>query len=148
MTDDTTIVQTALADLIEGAKIRHVGRFMDDLPMQDRGIDLIRDAAQLIDRHSPNGRDVLLPLLSHEDPAVQVTAAGGLWQSHPDRAIPVLEHLKLYCSTEAGDTAMLMLFSNGQMNACGSDPRYPSLYGDEANAIPWGSKPWLKSTGA
>jgi hypothetical protein len=137
--ETTSTIDAALRLFVIGAQIQHFGYYLDDPKMQVRGLELTARAIGLIDGTSSVGRDALLPLLSHKAPAVQVTAAGALWQSHTDLALPLLRKIELTAMIDAGDTAMWLLFSNGQINACGSDPRHPSLYSEEANARPWGS---------
>ena len=130
-------IEAALAAVAEGAKLRHVGLFLVDTDMQSRALTIIAHAVAVVDRLSPTGRDVLIPLLRDATVSVQVTAAGALWQSHPDLALPVLRHWQFQTGSEVGDTAMWLSFSNGQINACGSDPRRDYLY-DAPNAGPWG----------
>ncbi len=121
-------IAEALNALIKGAEIQHLGDFFHDNKMTNRGLEMIGDAIDLIDARSPVGRDVLLPLLDYPDVNVRVTAAGGLWQSHHDRAVAVLQDIEDTCHTEAGMTAALVLVSKGTMAACGSDPRFKVLF--------------------
>ena len=125
---------TAVAD---GAKLRHIGLFLVDTDMQSRALAIIARAVAIVDRLSPIGRDVLIPLLGDATASVQVTAAGVLWQSHRDLALPILRHWQLETGSEVGDTALWLSFSNGGINACGPDPRHDDPAG-ASMAEPWG----------
>ncbi len=127
----------AIQLLVHGAKALHVGYYLDHRDLEKKALKTIRRAIDSIDAISPCGRDVLLPLLDHRDEGVRVVAAAGVWQSHPDLAIPLLEKIELCSITEAGPLAMTVLLFDGRKNPCGSDPRFPSLYEDENGVYRW-----------
>ena len=88
-----------------GARFFHMGAYYDDISLKISGLDICRYTVERIERHMPEGRRLLEPLLDDPNPGVQVFAAGYLAQIFPERAIALLEHIKDYCETEASFTA-------------------------------------------
>lgn len=117
----------ALETFAKGATTLHVGCYLDNVPLQRKESQIVADAVKVIDAASATGRDVLLSFLDHGDEGIRVTAAGGLWQIHPEIVIPLPETMERLSITEAGQTAMLMLMTKGRINPCGSNPRFPNL---------------------
>lgn len=88
-----------------GARLFHIGAFLDERPLKERGLDICRYSVEQIESDFPESRRVLEPLLDDPDPGVQVLAAGYLAQLFPERAIALLRHIDETCETEAGMTA-------------------------------------------
>lgn len=125
--DSVDIVANAIELFIQGAKTLYLGYFLERDSMQSKGFKIINRAIEAIDQSSSIGRDVLLPLLDSTDEGVQMTAAAGLWQSRPERVKSLLTYMQDHAVTEASQVAIVLLMTRGQLNPCGSDPRYPAL---------------------
>jgi hypothetical protein len=87
------------------------------------------EAADFIDKHSPNARDILLPLLQSKEDSVRITAASALTASHPKLARSVIDHVHQTSITEAFTSAAGILTFHDVCGdyisaLCKPDPRY------------------------
>ena len=131
MSEEHDSLDEMVARFVHGARTLHVGYYLDIRAVERKGLKIIGIAARQIDATSPEGRDLLLPLLDHDEEGVRVVAAAALYQSHTERAIAVLQHVDRFGITEASGLAMKILMFHGRLNPCPSDPRYVGLYEDE-----------------
>ena len=130
MAKKITSLDEALTAFIEGAIVHHAGMSLPDDGMANRGLFQTREGTNYIDHHSPNARDIFIPLLEHKDDAVRATAASALIHARPDLALTVLQHISDFSVTEAHMTAGMILgfkevFGDYVMGLCPRDPRYP-----------------------
>ncbi len=95
-----------------------------------RALNRTAQGLKFIDEHSPNARDILFPLLDHDDDVVRATAASALLQSHEDYIVPILQDIRENSITQAYIFAgMILSFKEmyGYYGSliCAPDPRYP-----------------------
>ncbi len=108
-------VAYALIDFVEGSKLHGKGLLLSDKRIQDKGLDIIKQATDIIVRHIAC-LDVLLPLLKHPDPSVRLNTCCQLFGDHYDVVLPVLHDLDENCVTEASWGAAMLLQMHGEPN--------------------------------
>jgi hypothetical protein len=122
-------LEGAVEAIIDGARLHHLGCFLEKQKLQCHGIEKIDEGMKVIDEEFPEKRDILIPLLEHKDPSVRVAIASALLVSRPELALPVLNDIADNCITIARRTAGIFLdfhniFGPGIMSICRPDPRY------------------------
>lgn len=125
-----TTLDEAIEAFIEGARLHHAGAYLQHRKMAENGILRSNEGVDFIDAHSPNARDILIPLLEHPEDIVQITAASALIPSRLELAERTIDRVHATSITEAfGSAARLKTIRNVagdyMMGLCSFDPRYP-----------------------
>ena len=114
-TEKTSRLAHALLAYVDGSRLYAKGAFWQDSKLQNKGLDICHGAAVTIETLT-GSRDLLLPLLEHDEPAARLNACLMLIDDHYDRVIPVLQDLNINCVTEMSGLAGIALQMYGEPN--------------------------------
>lgn len=114
MSDKTDPAVRMLVERFKRAAMAtNFGYQSEDKALQLAGLRAVDRAAKWIDAFGPEARLALVPLLEEPDLSIRVFAAGYLVKIMPQRALAVLEDIRLRGPTEVRMTAASMLRRHG-----------------------------------